>query len=419
MNQTGVYNPEKCILYVKPRSIDYIQTGRSNNITYNTYVIDYRGFDDNIGIINLYSKKEFNVEKEFEYRDIYGIDIVGFELINDTYVPKYKKIKEIKPEGLKYPSITNNQVNIKGSSLHITYEDNTTKTIDLSSENIIEVSNNNKTTTLNLMYKGITNQTSVNGNYDINNHSYKNIEEFERYIKNNYSSLSFEDVSKFDKEFILDDSISTFIRDNDLEYSVEGINPNFIYYESSIFPTIINTYYFDIERINNNIKLNDVVSNFNLSYVDSFNVKVYRSLYHIDLIFPVIMQVKLEKIDNNTIYTVYHKEKNGSFTKLPTTFSNNYVRFMTLDDGDFYIYKYNGASSYDLEDSMLSIQIEDNGKDYYEIILDGLTFFLSTTFGYFVIAVYYILRRKDERVWKDFKNSLQKVESPQEEKQNS
>lgn len=407
MNQTGEYNPIKCVMYIKPKVMDQIIEGKNKEPEYNTYTIEYSGIDNKI--LNLYSKNDFDIINDFEYIDIDGYDIESYELVDSTYKPIFKRIKEIKAEGLKYPSIINNKVNVKEGKLHIIYEDNTSSKINLCSENVINVSNDNKSTVLNVMYKGISSQSTLKGNYDINTNS-NNIDDFVLYNRNNYSSYSFDDVRNFDNTFTLDDTISTYVRENDLDFSFEGFNPNFIYYRSNILPTIINTYYFEIERLNENKSLDNIISNFNLSYVDSFSISVYRNFYHIDFISPVLIQVKLSKLDPNGTYVVYHKESDGTYTKLPTQFSNNYVRFLSNDDGVFYVYKYNGVSTYDLEDSMLNNSVLDNGEDYYDIVIDGLTYSLSTIFGYFVIAVYYILRRRDVGTWKDFKNSLQKVE---------
>ena len=162
-----------------------------------------------------------------------------------------------------------------------------------------------------------------------------------------------------------------------------------------------------------------VVSPYGLEYVDAFDISISRCFYKIDLVSPIIMQVKLPHSNDQTIYTVYYKEKNGDIIKVPTQFSENYIKFLAIDDGSYYVYKAPTASSYSIEDNRLIVNMDSNGVDYYSVAEEGIRLFVLSALGYLLYAVYVVIKRREERNWKDFRRLLQQAEFVPEEKQNS
>lgn len=417
MNQSGEYNPLKCTMYIKKKSVDYVLEGLNDNFNYNTYKVDYRDYNGNI--YTLYSKNDFDVINDFSFLEIDGYDITGFELNGDIYKPICKKIKDINILDLKYPCLKNGVYNIEKAKLNIIYDDDSNKTVHLKSENIIDIDSSNLSSNVTYIYNGIKKEINIKGNYPLVDNYKTSIDDLVSYFKNNYTSVNFDDVKDLDNVFKRSDTISTYINDNDYDFSFEGANPTFLYYESKILPKIINTYYFNIKKGTPSKRLNDTISNYGLTFVDAIDISLSRCFYHVDFVSPISMQVKVIDENANNIYSVYHLDRNGNYVKVPTEFSDNYVRFLAFEDGTFYIFKTSSASTYKLDDYHLAITSENNSPDYYSLAFDGLLYILISIIGYVIIALYYVLNRKEKRIWKDFKKQLQKVESVLEEKQNS
>lgn len=410
MNNVGEYNPEQCVLYVKKSSIDYLIGGEIKDIDYYSYKINFNDVEEN-NEVNLYSPNEFNVEKDFVYKDFLMQDIVGYENIEGVYKPIVKNIKEVTVNNYSYPLANSDGPLIDKMKFNVVYVDETHKEIPVTSDDVQSATDVSMT----LNYKGVTTKIDVNP-IDSNN----TIEKFAMDNQYNYGKFNFNDVSEFDTKYsdAQTDTITTFIRDNRYDFSVEGINPSFTYYYSPTLPSLINTFYFDVKHISNNTRLSNILSKYGLHYLDSINVSVTRCFYNIDLVNPVLMQLKLDSPEENSVYSIYHIDLNGDYRKVPTQFSDNYIRFLANEDGNYYLYSLPTSSVYSSDDHDLRINIDNNGLDYYDIAQEGIQLIAYIILG-FVLHVIYLFNRRDRQAWKGYKKLLQKVEFVQGEKQNS
>lgn len=416
MNQTGEYNPKQCILYVRKTSIDYVIPGNKKKIDYVEHSIDFSEINDYLGIVYLYSLSNYDIQKEFVFRDIENKDIISYTVKDKIYKPIYKTIKQIKLKGMHYPFKNDNGPLVDGAKLNIVYTDNSTKTIFADPGNIVKInfSGNNASVTFN--YKGVVD--SIEFHNINNNFNDSELELFASNNKYNYFDYSFENIEDIDEKYNISNTedVSTFIRDNQYNFSVKGINASFLYHSSDVLPQIINTFYFDIKKISYNYGLNLVLNKYGLNYEDSFDVSITRCFYNIDLINPAIMQVKILNPKKNTIFSIYHCNSDGDYIKMPTQFTNNYVRFLAIEGGKYYLYSIPTKSTYYFDDTILDVNIDNNGLDYYDIARENLYFIFIGVIGFVLYVFYLYFNRKEEKSWKDFKKLLQKVEFVQDVK---
>lgn len=418
MNQSGEYNPQKSVAYVKKSLVTKINDGLKKDIKYNEYVIDIKDVSEGDSKISLYSIGDYDVENEFLYKDIQGVDTINFVLNEKIYEPNNKTVKSIEAKGFNYPSISINGPLLKNKEILITYDDGSSVIKKVTADNVIYSNNVNNITTIGLTYKGINTEVKLDGDYDINLHD--TLATFAKYNESNYSKYDFFDIEQFDSMFAIngDYDISTFIRENDFNFNVAGAYPSFLFHSSDQLASIINTYYFETKRIPLDSSINNVLGKYGLVYCDGLKVDISRCFYKIDLISPVVMQVSVPH-SNNLVYSVFHKGSNGDIIKCPTRFSENNIRFIATEGGEYYIYSYPSASVYSVEDRQLLVNSSNNGIDYYSVAKGGIDYIVVSACGYAMFGLYFSLNRKEKKRWKDFKKSLQQAESVQEEMQNN
>lgn len=409
MNQTGKYNPQKSIAYVKKSLLNKINEGSKKDIKYNEYVLNINDTKE-----YLYSINEYDIENEFVYKD--GTE--NYVLNENTYELNEKTITSVEFKGLNYPSFNVNGPIIKNGKILITYDDGSQTTKNITSDTIAYANNSDSITTIGLTYKGINNEVKLQGDYDIYNNG--DFESFIKYNEDNYSKFGFYDIKQFDSKFVPSEdlNISTFIKENDFNFSVAGAYPSFIYHSTDQLASIINTYYFETKRVPADVSTNNILNKYGLEYIDGLDVEISRCFYEIDLKNPVVMQAYIPH-SNNLVYSVFHKNSNGDIIKCPTQFSDNDIRFLANESGTYYVYSYPSASVYSSEDKQLAINSSSNGVDYYAVAREGLIYIVVTACGYALFGLYFKLNGKEKKRWNDFKKSLQQAESVQEEMQSN
>ena len=146
-------------------------------------------------------------------------------------------------------------------------------------------------------------------------------------------------------------------------------------------------------------------------------LKLHCNYQDIELNGPAIVQLNLKDKKNNQVYTVYHLDDGGDIIKCRTTQSDNYIQFMINESGPYLVLSMPSANEYDIEDNTEDLSYENMGFDNHQTNFELMSLLIITLIGIIGIIVYYITYNKKEKEWKDFKKSLLKEDTAQEEKQ--
>lgn len=442
-----LYDPEVSIGFIDSDIVDIVINDELSNREYDEIYFD---LDDG----EVIKQKELTIKTlkgktptiPKPYKEGYEFISYDKELSskNDKYKALYKEINNV--------SIANNfnntlesgdAYNLKEGKILVEYTDGTNKKVEIDS-NMIESFNNEdlELEKITINYNGfkidypytISNKTNdIRKNIDDliykNTKSYKEDEKYDydelMFIKNNIRKtdykISFKDIRNLDKMLLEDtrDKVNYTFKDSLYDVSISGLalgldEPKPL----TIFKPFKDTHYVEIIPLESDIQntIYDVAKPYGFEVEDGIRIKVKLNLTETDFINPIIIQVKLKQESHNKIYTVYHLEKDGNITKCNTTWSNNYVSFISHDGGDFLILSKEGINSYDLEDIRENISIENSDPDNHLLFIEGSIFVTISLFGFIMIIIHAILKKKEEGIWNDYKKSLQGVESPQEEK---
>ena len=134
---------------------------------------------------------------------------------------------------------------------------------------------------------------------------------------------------------------------------------------------------------------------------------------------PAIVQLDLEGKQNDLVYTVYHLDADGDVIKCRTTQSEHFIQFLIEESGSYLVLSMPSANEYDIKDNTEDLSYENMGFDNHKANVRLMSSLLIVLVGLIGITVYYITRRRREKVWRDFRRSLQKEDTVPEEKQNS
>lgn len=442
------YDQENSIGYIDKDIVDYVvNEDKIHNRDYVEYYFDFDG-----GLVD--EENEITI-KTIEgllpivpkpYKE--GYEFIGFdkELSKDVYSYKalYKEIKDISVVSeFSHEIEKDTAYNLKGGLLLVNYVDGTNKEINIDS-NMIESFDKEDTGIdhIEINYCGVKldypysiseelKQTheKVEELISKNIDSYKengtyNIEEI-KYIKDNIKRLdyrtSFDDVRYIDKMLLENtrESVNYTFKESIYDVSISGLalalgDPKPL----TIFKPFKDTYYIEVKELSDeaNDRLLKVAKPYGFEKEFGIKVNVKLNMEVAYFTNPIIIEVKLPETSNNKIYTVYHLDEDGNVIKCFTEWSNNYVRFMTRSEGDFLIMSKEGINKYDLEDHYENVSIENADPDNHLIFIEGSIFITIAILGFIMIIIHNILTKKEEKIWNDYKKSLQEAESLPEEK---
>ncbi len=187
----------------------------------------------------------------------------------------------------------------------------------------------------------------------------------------------------------------------------------------SNFMAINDTYYIDIKQVAGN-SLNELKSYgeaYGYELVDTINMIFTFNYENVALEGKAIVELGID--DPYGSYAIYHLAEDGRIKKCLSKRSERYVQFVIDESGDYAIYKKKAFRPYRLEDEMENLNYGNMGLDNHKVNIAFMGFMILAIICLIGIVNYYqILRRKDN-AWKDYRRSLQKAGSVQEEKQKS
>lgn len=443
-----LYDPTVSIGYINKDVVDYIvNEDKIAEKPYKTVVFDFdegEVLGENILEIKLLEDKIPTISKPYKE----GYEFIGYDKElnkdNNEYKAVYKKIESIEVSKPFNNVVEYNYMyNLKGGKLLVKYEDGKSKEIGINT-NMIESYDQDIEGETNIVinYCGVRIEYPITFSKELNDYrstleeyinsnieSYKNngtynIDEL-NYIKDNLRKVdyltSFDDIRYIDAMLLENtrDQVNYHFKDSKYDVSISGLalslkDPK----ELSVFKPFKDTYYVEVSDVSLLAKqrLSSVAKAYGFDVEDSMKVSVEFNLEKAKFDNPIIIQVKLQDKKKDKIYSVYHLDDDGNVVKCMTTQSTNYVSFMTRSEGDFMILSMDSVNTYDIEDRYENISIHNSDPDNHLLFIEGGLLIAFSLLGFIMIIVYKLLQDKKERLWNDYRKSLQEVELPQEEK---
>lgn len=440
-----LYDPEVSVGYVYKDIVDFIVN--EDKVKENSYRTIHYDFDEGevIGKNALDIKTLSHIEPSISKPQKDGFEFIGFEADGDNYQAIYREIESIEMYH-EFPSEIECGYfyDLKGGKLRVNYKDGSRRIINIDTnmiESYDEESEGESSLTIN--YCGVTLEYPVNFNsklseyrntlneyIDNNVSSYKENQTYNQqeldYIKDNLKKVDyqtrFDDIRYLDK-MLLDnnrDKVNYHFIDSKYDVSISGLalslkDPEPI----SVFKPFKDTYYVSVSDIPLQAKerLSNIAKAYDFYVEDSIKVSVSYNLAKAKFENPIIISVKLQDKKTDKIYTVYHLDDDGNVVKCMTTQSKNYISFMTRSEGDFMILSMDSVNNYDIEDRYENISVYNADPDNHLLFMEGSVLLIFALLGFIMIVIHNIFEKKKEKVWNDYKKSLQEAVLHQEEKQ--
>ncbi len=441
------YDYSTCVGYVAIQDIDFvINEDKIAENQYFTITIDANG-----GKILGQDSISFEV-KEGQIPYINSIELDGYKWIgydqelteaheDKKYIAQFIKIDSIELINEASTNILklNEPYDFSNLKLIVNYEDGSNEVIDVNSDMIEEFDTSSSgqkkvlisyhglgteydievSSTLNELETNINTLIDKNINTYLSDGSFNSEEVFE--IKEGMSELKY--IIDFDKLRLLDamllESIDAnyYIDDGESEVNISGFGlslPN----PTSEKKLFTNTYYAHISDVSSirNSRLIDVSKAYGFQSVTSFNLSFAYNMQAIENINPVIVQIRIDDMDINSIYSVYRLDEDGDVIKCRSTQSANYVTFLTDEVGDFMILSMDSQNEYDIEDDLENVNATNEDIDIHGIFLNYALLLSLTLMIMILMFNNKRLKLFEERRWKDYKKLLLNAAYVQEEK---
>lgn len=424
-NSEYLYNFDYCVAYVKKNAFSYILNKDNNN----QIELKEFNYDFNEGSFNDYSSLSINC---LNIEDInikpykQGYEFVGYELVDDVYVAQYKKIKSIElgklfniqKELVPYPNLSNAYINVK-------YEDGTSNTLSINTDMISKYDlYSNEAQDVYINYNGLdaskkiqidtSYYESINNINEAINNSDNNIRSK---LKNTNYLLSIDDLRRIDSVYKENNKRNYVIVNNsNSEVSLSGLDISLDDLDDFIY--VNDTYYVNVYEILDSslLKLNNIIGNYGFEMVKGVNLSFAFNYQDIELKYPIVVSIKVDELNKDNIYSVYHVDNKGNIIKCKTSQSDNYVSFICLEAGDYEILTRPSFNHYEFEDTKENLSIETMGIDNHKINIEFMVIIALLLIGFIGIVGYYIVSGVKNKAWKDYKKSLLKADTVQEEK---
>lgn len=439
-NEDYMYDPEKSIGYIEKDAIDYLVG--SDEIKENKYTSIH--YDFGKGELHYLEDVSFKIKEGNEpimvYPELEGYDAISFSLQEENYyVTDYAEIRKVEiGSKAKEKSEYGEPYNLTGGTLKITYGNFSTKTIEFNTNYLKEVEEDkfvfeyagfSLKQNINISYGLATNSEEIDEIIKENIDSYKNdgtynISQLKR-VKENIKELGYElsidEIRTLDEIFLEDsrEDVNYSFEKFDYDISVSGLalnmkEPGIL----KIFKPFKDTYFTRIGDVSSSNKslANSVAKAYGFKEVSSLKLSIQFNLRTAKLETPIVVSIKIDDKKDNSIYTVYHVDRNGDVSKCLTAQSDDYIRFVTNEDGDYFIYQKDGFNDFDLPNYYENINIYNADADNHLLFINGSMLFAIGIVGAAIIVVHIMLNKRQEKIWKDYKKSWQPVASPQEEK---
>ena len=370
---------------------------------------------------------------------------IAYAKEDTTYKAEYKKIASV--EVISEPSKVNElhqHLSLKGGKLKVTYEDGTSKEIAMNTNMIKAYDVNTEgESVINGAYCGIA--------FSFITLFSKDLAEDRGYIKENLKELvsNYQEYAIYDEAVyndliaklktidypleaddirVLDeiaktyyeDKVSLAIDDNHYDLNVSGMYLALDFSESlnSTKPLFKDTYRIKVSSLAPDDKdtLSKVGEAYKLSEIDSFNISFYRNYEKIASQFSFVISIKIDDLDTNKIYTVYRLDENGDVYKCKSSQTEDYVQFVTFADGDFMIFAVDSSNAYNFTNVYENLNDTNDDDFYFELVIELILPIVILILDEIMLLGYLLIKRKGDRLWKDYKNLLQSATIVHEEK---
>ena len=433
-NSDYLYDYSDSVAYVSKDAFAYIE----NYDNMHGYELNTINFDFNGGSYQDYESLSVKVLNDGSIPDIKPSIYSGrfkdyTNYVDDSgslvYIANYKDIKNIELENLftkqadyvPYP-------NYSKAKVKVNYSDGASEHVQIDSDMVSTYSSTDSDSqTIYVNYGGLTidKDISIDPVYYENYVKLKNaIEDGDyEYVKDNidsvYYPLSMSQIRNID--YVLKDQHNRnyVIKDNTKSFDISISGLDLSLDDRRNFNLIEDTYYVTINKINYQSleKIEKVSKGYGFDTVTGLNISFNFNYQSVDLRGQAIVQIDIDNKDNNSIYSVYHINSVGDVIKCRTTQSDNYIQFVIDEKGDYLVLSMPSVNTYDIDDNVEDLSYANMGFDNNRINIEflfGLSLIIVALIG---IIIYYNIEDKKDKEWKDYRKSLLKADTVQEEKQ--
>lgn len=335
-----------------------------------------------------------------------------------TYTAQYKNVKHIEVLNMKKTTYhSEEQLNVQGSSLNVTFDDDTTQEIPIDSS---MVSNFDSETTGNVSiqvnYQGISttfpitiqatkedNQESLIMRVETMLGEINDMEAMtpqqkleiialkQELNEANTFELSYESYRKLDLAIqkAYGASLQILVR-GDMEAQVSGLSIASKLSSPSFLPTVLK---FDLSN-----KISDASQTMlsNIANANEYTPETFFELSgnqdftSMNLHDDIIVAIKKPENSEANMHYLILQYKQDNVYQIPTSQSNNYITFSTDSLGEFALVSQSTSNIYGDNDITENNYQENNGYDFFKLLFCGMILILFTIF----IIITILIRRK-------------------------
>ena len=401
-----IANQEMINMKIRKGDIPIINSARKDGYKFIGFDTEITNANNSITYTAIYKKIDHlelinNIDTDIEYAGPYDLRDSKIKVIYDDQSEEIIEIDSQMIESYDTKLEAKQEINIIYCGLKIPIEIN-------NSMELIEIKNNL--------------QEKIDFNIKVNNLNNTYSKNDLKYIRENINKVdfipSFKELRQLDKMLLKDFDKEIYINDEYYDMSISGLAFSNQDDSFSLFNLLKNTYYINVEKSSNEAyeRLYEVASAYGFNIIDAININLSLNYQESKINGPVIIQLNIDDMQNDKIYSVYHLNKDNDVIKCRTTQTSNYIQFMTEELGDFMIMNLDSANNYIFEDESENISLDNDYFDNHGIVRDIMAFTFVSIIGFIMIVIYYIILNKKDREWNAYKKSLQVEDIVQEEK---
>ena len=410
-DENYAYDPEISCGYISKDDVTYV-FNEIKEEKYNEIYLDYNG-----GILHysdgntLFVKDDAVLTYVSPLRD--GYEFTGYE----DNAAMYREIRDI--EFVNYPDshlYEGKSYDYSDSVIKLTYADGKSRRVNLDTsiayiaDNKLIVNYCGKTLEYELTYVEDNISENLSSMIDSNLNGEVNDNELD-YIKQNLSKsnlqLDMETIRRLDALYLERSDFNYAFRDNWADISVSGFGLSF---EEPFFPDVPrpfkDTRYVQMMRVNANSE--DIGKRYGEAYgfelLDCFSLRYSLNLASAK---PLYEQVVSYKTQGDGLYTVYCYV-NRNIYKCYSEISDNYISFITRGDGIYFILRKDSINEYNYGDLYENISMLNCDPDIHMFMIEGFLVMTLIVAGTAEIIIYDIQKKREEKLWNDYRKSLQK-----------
>lgn len=427
-----VYDFDDCVGYIAVKDVDVLMNDENiheyelNKLNYDFNGGEYRGYEYLSVKSNTSNYSIVPYKAGYEFVDYTNQMNEDGSFVN---IANYKKIVSVKDNNLfekqgdltPYPDLTN-------ARLRVDYDDGSARYVPVNSDMIsVYDIDDEEPQYITITYNGVSfdKQVQIDPYYfklynsiteAIDNGDYG-------YVRTNMETVNYpltmSQIRMIDYELKNQNNRNYVINDKTGKFNISISGLDLSLDDRRNFSLIEDTYYVVVDNANvyNRQKIINVAKGYGFNTEESLNLSFKFNYQTIDLRGPAIVQIDLDNKKNDYIYSVYHLNDNDDIIKCRTTQSANFIQFIINEPGDYVVFSMPSINSYEIDDHVEDLSYENMGFDNNRINIEfmfGLSLILICLAG---IIVYYNIEDQKEKHWKDYKKSLLKADTAQEEKQ--